>query len=227
MGLRRVHLWSDEVMREDLDFIKRQCPDFEETFEACFVSFVSDRYGGKNRPTVRRPNVFEFVRRYIECLGQHEALGNGAYFDLTNANSMMIRRMACMESTRQCLYTLVTVENVRVETASEIGKPSVAPLQDVVLQEEPVIQPSDSISQVSVRSVRRPPPPPPVEEPEEEDTQEHPRSPSVVSSIPSVRPPPSTVSRHEFVPHNQHPASREPGIGMKKIRSPKTHFYAR
>ena len=57
LGLRRVHMWSDSVLNEDITFITTQCPDFEETFESCFVEYVTDRYRSKSRPTLKCPRI--------------------------------------------------------------------------------------------------------------------------------------------------------------------------
>lgn len=170
LGLRRVHLWSAEVIREDVDHVKADCPDMEETWEACFVRYVEDRFRGKHRPTVRCPPVVDFVRRFLESLGQHESLATGDYFARRDT---MLKRVACMDAARQALYALVTAENVRVELASEAGTAvstsssrrladaSRADLAAATTASAPAappsvvddVRPHDSISQVS--SVRR------------------------------------------------------------------------
>lgn len=121
-GLRRVNAWSDAVLKEDIDFVQHTCPDFEETYESCFVQYVADRYRGRKRPTVRTPSLLEFVRRFLESLGQHEALATGDYF---TKRDTMLKRVACMDAARTALYALMTAENVRVELLSEAG--SMAP----------------------------------------------------------------------------------------------------
>ena len=35
-GLRRVHAWSNDVLEEDIAFVKRSSPDMDETYEKLF-----------------------------------------------------------------------------------------------------------------------------------------------------------------------------------------------
>lgn len=118
-GLQRVHLWSSQVIDEDINFVRSICPDVEETYEACFVRYVSERYRGqKQRPTVRCPPMQEFARRYLESLGQHDSMISGDYF---SRRDPLTTKVACMDAARQSFYTLVTTENVKVELESQVG----------------------------------------------------------------------------------------------------------
>ena len=228
-GLGRVHAWSNEVILEDITFVRKSCPDFEETFETCFMQYVGDRFRGRKRPTARVPSLVDFVRRFLESLAQHETLVTGDYFAKRDT---LLKRVACMDACRQSLYALVTAENVRVELLSEVGAPA-AP--------EPEITPDDSVSQVASRAADPPVPrapsvvqqeaaPPPVQRAPSVVQQEPQRAPSVVQQEPqrapsvarpasvileppkapsAVQAPPSpppdddyrsVVSRHDFVP---------------------------
>ena len=154
-GLKRVAVWSDDVIQEDIDAVARECPDMIETYEACFAQYVLDRFRGSKRPTHHCPSIISFSRNYLECLGQHDALASGAYF----GSDIITPRIASMDAARQALYTLVTNESVRVELASEVGsvRPSARP-------REIEVSPDDSISQVGIsdrRASRREPPPSP------------------------------------------------------------------
>jgi hypothetical protein len=117
-GLKRVHAWSNEVLEEDVAHVKRNSPDIEETYGSCFVQYVSERFQYRGRGTTRTPPLIEFVRRFLECVGQQDALVNGSYF--RNADTLT-QRVVCMDAARQALYTLVTTESVRVELESEVG----------------------------------------------------------------------------------------------------------
>ena len=77
-GLKRVHAWSDEIIEEDVAVVKRAAPDMEETYQSCFMHYLSDRFRGGRRPTTRCPPLREFVRRFLECVGNHDALVNAA-----------------------------------------------------------------------------------------------------------------------------------------------------
>lgn len=163
-GLRRVHLWSDEVLLEDISFVKAECPDLEETYEACFLQYVNDRFGGTNRQKVSIPLVLEFVRRFLESLGQHETLITADYFVSRDA---MLKRIACMDACRQALYTLATSDRVQVVLASEVGsvvpsRPHARALSETTpseLASHVEVHPADSISQVGLPAVRSQPPP--------------------------------------------------------------------
>lgn len=199
-GLRRVHAWSDEVILDDLASVRRQCPDLEETYEACFVNYVSDRFRGRTRTTTRPPLVLEFARRFLESLGHHEALATGDYFAQRDT---MLKRVACMDAARQALYALVTTENVRVELASEVGS-SVAPsrhLAEATPEEVAAVDdvaPGDSVSQVGVRV----PPPRPM------------RTPSQAS-----RAPPSQIGRGS-VAERSHVSRGVPAGSQTDLASP-------
>ena len=164
MGLRRVHLWRDETLQDDLRRVRQRCPDLDETYEEAFVQYVADRYRGRRRPTVRCPPLLEFTRRFLESVGQHDALVSGQYFA---AGDVLTVRVACMDAARQALYALLTAETVRVELESEAGT-AVAPppaaatrdLRDATAADvrrvegqhaaaPSEVMPADSISQVS------------------------------------------------------------------------------
>lgn len=211
-GLNRVNAWSDGVIREDLDFVKRACPDLDETYEACFVQYVTDRYRRGGRATAKPPSVLEFARRFLESLGQHETLSTGDYFAKRDT---LLKRIACMDACRQTLYALVTAENVRIELLSEVS--AVRPLAHATPADlDREVTPDDSVSVVREEE-RRPPPsmvraPPEVERAVERAASAvGSRAPSVVRA-PSVIEPRaptvvmqqeedhrSVVSRHDFV----------------------------
>ena len=197
-GLRRVHAWSDAVIREDVDYVKASYPDLEETYDACFVLYVADRYRGRKRPTVRTPAILEFVRGFLDALGQHETLSTGDYF--ARRDDVMLRRIACMDAARTALYALLTAESVRVELLSEAGsvqarpeapRPpsqvrSLADASDAELRGVGAddVMPSDSISQVGGRTRARPP----SEAPRPRAPSEAPRAPSEAPRVPSEAP---------------------------------------
>jgi hypothetical protein len=199
-GLRRVHKWSDDVVREDIAFVREACPDLDETYAACFVQYVSDRWRD-GRPTVRTPDLLAFVRRFLEALGQQESLVTGDFF--ARRDDPVYRRVTCMDAARTALYALVTAESVRVELLSEVAAPSSKPLAEATRAElggadeeeaapadeeeegEMVeVHPADSVSQVgaaraaSVASRAR----------------EAPRAASVVSAAREAAPPPRAAS---------------------------------
>lgn len=176
-GLRRVHVWSDDVIMEDVTFVQEQCPDLFDTFNSCFSDFVSERYNGKKRPSVRPPEFVDFARRFLECIGTHTALTSADYF---TAKDTILKRFACMDSARQALYTMVSADTVRVELQSEVSAPpyhknefpspsrSQATFRKTSdLAVDDIIHPSDSVSQVG--SVREDPPPPPPQRNVEEE----------------------------------------------------------
>lgn len=173
-GLRRVHLWSDNVIEEDIDFVRTRCPDMEETYEACFVNYIAERYSGGQRPTIHCPPIATFVRRFLESVAQQEAVTNGEFF--ANKDPLM-RRITCMDAARSALYALVTSESLRIELASEVSHArrnlSETRPQDLGTYQRAQqprardydastdVKPEDSVSQVeSVRSSRAPPPQP-------------------------------------------------------------------
>ena len=43
-GLRRVSQWSEDVLLEDINFVKSDCPDISETYETCFAQYLMDRF---------------------------------------------------------------------------------------------------------------------------------------------------------------------------------------
>jgi hypothetical protein len=150
-GLGRVNCWPDSVLQEDVDFVKNDCPDIEDTFEDCFAQYVMDRFT-KKRSLHACPPVLSFVRNFLESLGLHEYLISGQFFV---SKEPWISRIACMDAARQAFYSLVTNENVRVELASEVG--SVAPStvhhsgrDDMRHRTRDDIRPDDSISQIGI-----------------------------------------------------------------------------
>jgi hypothetical protein len=228
-GLKRVSLWSESVLLEDIDYVKNTCPDMLETFEGCFSQYVVDRFQ-KKRSSHRCPPLVDFVRNFLESLGQHETLMTGEYF---SKRDPMLTRLACMDAARQALYSLVTSENVRIELASEVGSVARSTTSSVhrgtsthktPIPETEEIRPDDSISQVgSVQQneeevfVPQSAPPTPRNPPSPVKT------PSVVSKARVPPPTPvkthddseSVVSRHDFSPSFEDDPSHEELVVVK------------
>ena len=121
-GLKRVHAWSDDVIQDDIAFVRHTAPDMQDTYESCFAQYVNERFRGGRRPMVKPPSLVEFTRRFLECIGQQDGVVNGNYF---SSGDTLTQRVVCMDAARQAFYTIVTTENVRVELASEVS--AVAP----------------------------------------------------------------------------------------------------
>ena len=189
-GLRRVHLWTDATIEEDVAYVRGRCADLDETYEACFVDYIRERYRGNQRPTVRCPPLVSFVRHFLESVAQQDALTTGDFFAIRDP---VMRRMACMEAGRSALYALVSNESLRVELASQVSAARSAPrsladaspadleqrsvvsrtavpVEHAASQTGPLVRPEDSISQVGSTVSRRAPPPPP-EPPAEEQAR--------------------------------------------------------
>jgi hypothetical protein len=175
-GLKRVPMWSDSVLQDDINDVYRVCPDMQETYEVCFGQYIESRFRSSKSPSHTCPTMVSFVRHYMAALGQHESLITGEYF---SSKDPVICRIACMESTRNALYEMVSSANIKVEPASEVASttpstkvivvdtstPSTTPPPVVEcaqlsadLQSDPEdiqeIMPDDSISQVGMRKER-------------------------------------------------------------------------
>lgn len=160
-GLKRVHVWSDTIVNEDIDFVRNTCPDIDETYEMCFVHYVEERFRGNRRPVIHCPTLLKFVRRFLESVALHEHLQTSEFF---TTRDVVQKRMTCMDACRQAFYSLVNADSVRVEMESMVSRGTAPPSkvsiarappkkveEDVVLEsEEPEILPSDSISQIDV-----------------------------------------------------------------------------
>lgn len=158
-GLKRVHVWSDAIVNEDIDFVRNTCPDIDETYEMCFVHYVEERFRGSRRPVVNCPHILKFVRRFLESVAMHEHLQTAEFF---TTRDVIQKRITCMDACRQAFYSLVNADSVRVEAESTVSRGTAPPSEvsvdrrppkesDVVLEnEEPEIMPSDSISQIDV-----------------------------------------------------------------------------
>lgn len=163
-GLKRVHVWSDDIVNEDIEFVKQTCPDIDETYETCFVNYVDERFRGSHRPVVKCPVLVKFVRRFLESIALHEHMQTAEFF---TSRDVAQRRIACIDGCRQAFYSMVNVDSVRIEMESVVSRNvtetrpstevSVTPpsVPHVLLEsEEPEILPSDSVSQIDVpRSV--------------------------------------------------------------------------
>ena len=164
-GLKRVHVWSDTIVNEDIDFVRNTCPDIDETYEMCFVHYVEERFRGNRRPVIHCPALLKFVRRFLESVALHEHLQTAEFF---TTRDVVQKRITCMDACRQAFYSLVNADSVRVEMESTVSRGTAPPSEvsiarappkkseeEVVLEsEEPEILPSDSISQIDVpRSV--------------------------------------------------------------------------
>ena len=155
-GLSRVPMWTDDILRDDVHAVRRECPDLDDTYRACFVQYVDERYTveGKKR-SVRTPTIEEFTRRFFTAVGRHVSMKSGDFFA---SRDPMHARVTCMDAAREAMYDSANADTVRVELASQIS--AARPDEDDVM-------PSDSISQVNTY-----PPAPPrrlVETPIEED----------------------------------------------------------
>ncbi len=164
-GLKRVHVWSDAIVNEDIDFVRNTCPDIDETYEMCFVHYVEERFRGNRRPVIHCPALLKFVRRFLESVALHEHLQTAEFF---TTRDVVQKRITCMDACRQAFYSLVNADSVRVEMESTVSRGTAPPSEvsiarappkkseeEVVLEsEDPEILPSDSISQIDVpRSV--------------------------------------------------------------------------
>lgn len=163
-GLKRVHVWSDDIVNEDIDFVRNTCPDIDETYEMCFVNYVEERYRGNQRPIINCPSLIKFVRHFLESVALHEHLQTAEFF---TTRDVVQKRITCMDACRQAFYSLVNADSVRVELESVVSRGTaplpVAPVvrapprlsTNVILDsEDSEILPSDSISQIDVpRSV--------------------------------------------------------------------------
>ena len=111
-GLRRVHKWSDDVVREDIAYVREACPDLDETYAACFVQYVSDRWRG-GRPTVRTPEL-------PPCAASRGPRPTGEPRDGRPARrSFAYRRVTCMDAART-RSTRSSGRERRVELLSEV-----------------------------------------------------------------------------------------------------------
>lgn len=165
-GLRRVHLWSDELVQQDILFVRNSCPDIDETYQGCFVHYVEERYRGNQRPVVQCPPLIQFVRRYLESVALHEMLILAEFF---TTRDIVQKRITCMDACRQTFYSIVNTDSVRMETESVAPSRTIVEPQAVILDNEPEIHPSDSVSQIEVpqsvisqsfeKEVERPPTP--------------------------------------------------------------------
>ena len=157
-GLRRVNTWSDSVLLEDVEFVRKTYPDLDETYEACFSEYVHDRYRGKSKASTIPPSIQTFVRRYLESVAQQPTMLGGDFFEKNT--DIVMKRMTCMDAARQALYASVTAESVKVELLSEVGTSASRNLSEVTREEvarasSDVISPNDSISQVGSRKENR------------------------------------------------------------------------
>lgn len=159
-GLKRVHVWSDTIVNEDIDFVRSTCPDIDETYEMCFVNYVEERFRGNRRPVIHCPVLLKFVRRFLESVALHEHLQTAEFF---TTRDVVQKRITCMDACRQAFYSLVNADSVRVEMESTVSRGTAPPSEvsvarappkkseDVILEsEDPEILPSDSISQIDV-----------------------------------------------------------------------------
>ena len=154
-GLKRVHEWSNDIIDEDIHYLRQSCTDLDETFASCFYEYIQERMG-KKRATVNCPTLQDFVRRFLECVGLHECLVSAEYF---TKRDILMQRVTCMDAIRQALYTLVTVENLRVELQSDVtsnlsklekGDEPTNRAQGSILEHDE-IHPSDSVSNIGPR----------------------------------------------------------------------------
>jgi hypothetical protein len=160
-GLKRVHVWSDVIVNEDIEFVRNTCPDIDETYEMCFVHYVEERFRGNRRPVIHCPLIIKFVRHFLESVALHEHLQTAEFF---TTRDVVQKRITSMDACRQAFYSLVNTDSVRVEMESTVSRgtavpsvardpppPSPAQTSKVVLEsEDQEILPSDSISQIDV-----------------------------------------------------------------------------
>lgn len=118
-GLRRVAMWTDETLSEDVARVRGACPDVEETVQQCFTLYVTERFDGKQRPTIACPPLLEFVRKFLDAMGQQRVVMDGSYF--VRACDPIATRFACTEAARIAFFQLVSAASVRVECASTVA----------------------------------------------------------------------------------------------------------
>ena len=151
-GLRRVSMWSDKVMNEDLNFINTECPDFQEVFETCFAHYVLDRsLSSGRRATHKSPSLLLFMRGFLESLATHDTLLSGDFF---SKKEVVGARIACMDACREAMNSLFNPDHVHLELVSEIGDVR-SKNKRIALDDVSDIGPEDSVSQVGSGSRTR------------------------------------------------------------------------
>ena len=117
-GLKRVHTWSNEVIDEDVRYVREKNPDVDETYATCFMQYVQERFGHNKRASATVPSVNDFTRQYFEYCAQHETMTSGEYFVRKDP---VQQRLSCMDAARSALNALALMENtVKVELASTV-----------------------------------------------------------------------------------------------------------
>jgi hypothetical protein len=150
-GLKRVSMWDDAVLQDDMEHVRCECADLSETYETCFKGYVQDRFRDRRRPQHATPSIGTFIRAYLQHLGEHACLVSGDFF---GTRDEIARRLACMDAARLALYELVTSENVAsVELASEVScarssMTAATRRHQEDLRSRTEIRPDDSASQI-------------------------------------------------------------------------------
>ena len=137
-GLKRVRNWSNDVINEDIECVRSECTDMETTYKMCFQKYV-EHWFQTNRVQIKIPALFDFVRRFVEALGEHVALTSGEFFI---SKDVVYARMACMDACRTAMSAMMTPENVRLLDTDSVVNVSTSADDDVI------VGPDDSISQV-------------------------------------------------------------------------------
>ena len=117
-GLKRVSTWSNSLLQEDVKFVKKRNSDIDETYESCFMQYVEDRFGKKQKTIAKCPEFIDFIRSFLEHMSQQAILINGEYF---SREDPIKQRISIMDATRSSFSLFTTPRNVKVDLLSEVG----------------------------------------------------------------------------------------------------------
>lgn len=111
--LDRVSSWDASVVKDELSRIKARYPDVQDVFKSVYLAYVKSMRGSKtSKLVISMPKLDQFVHTNFANFSKHRYVRDARYF---KTNSVLERRVVCMDALRDSMFQYIGDDNVTVE----------------------------------------------------------------------------------------------------------------
>ena len=106
LGLDQIHEWGEDVLRQELAALRRDCPEIETVYKNILMKFMAEYFRGfthKENQSVYAPSLAKFVKTFYMCLAADEAVRQMEIFNMYSID----RKYVFMNAMRQTLIEIL------------------------------------------------------------------------------------------------------------------------
>ena len=106
LGLEQIKGWGEDVISQEMDALKQECPEIETVYAAIVQKFMAEYFRGfphKGNQSVYVPSFGKFVKTFYLCLANDDAVRNMEIFKLYSVN----RKFVFVNAFRQTLCDIL------------------------------------------------------------------------------------------------------------------------